>query len=72
VPDLQGELFRLAAAATVVLLVGRALLRRLRRRRADPLRPTVRCSACGWQGQVGKYARRCSRCGSSAVEDARR
>jgi ribosomal protein S27E len=28
----------------------------------------VRCPSCGWQGQVGKYNRRCSSCGNTTLE----
>ena len=53
----------LVAGAVVVLLVLLGILKRIfSRSKSDVYAQAARCSRCGWQGQVSKYAGRCPRC----------
>ena len=65
---LKSDLFRYGAAAVAVLIVGRVIWRLLFPQKVLVQSTRVRCSSCGWTGTIGKYNRKCSKCGSSTLE----
>ena len=66
---LRSPLFRYGAAAVVGLVLGRLLWRMLFPEKALVQSSRVRCPLCGWRGTIGKYNRKCSKCGSTTLEE---
>jgi len=53
----------MVAGVVVGLLVLVGILKRMfSKSKSDVYAQMVRCSQCGWQGKVSKYAGRCPRC----------
>jgi predicted Zn-ribbon and HTH transcriptional regulator len=54
------------AGVIVGLLILVAILKKMFfRSKADVYAQMARCSQCGWQGRVSKYAGRCPRCNNT-------
>ena len=69
---LHSQLFKVGAAAVLAIVLGRWLWRKLFPARVLVLESRVRCPLCGWTGTIGKYNRKCSKCGNSTLEEIRK
>lgn len=59
----------IAAAVVIGILYLRPVLKRILRKKQTPVyAQDVRCSQCGWQGQVSRHAGRCPRCNAPIGE----
>jgi hypothetical protein len=56
----------LIGLVALVILV-QVVRKLLARPKESPYYVRVKCSGCGWTGQVGKFNRRCNACGSLSV-----
>ena len=65
---LDSNLIRVVAAAAVAGVLIKVLWPMLFPPAGDPLQLKVRCPICGWRGTVGKYNRKCAKCGATTLE----
>jgi len=52
----------------VIYVIYYAAKRLFGRKEITVLVDTMRCRDCGWEGKVGKYDRKCRKCGSPDME----
>ncbi len=65
---LNNPLVRLGLGIVVVAILASFVKRLFAKPKTSAYHVRVRCQSCGWQGQVGKYNRRCSSCGGTTLE----
>ena len=68
---LSSGLFQAAVAIVAASVVIGAIRKLLFPPKADVMAVRVRCTDCGWTGQVGKYNRKCSKCNSASLREMR-
>lgn len=57
-----GDVLIVAGVVAGLLVLAGILKKIFSRSKSDVYAQTARCSQCGWQGRVSKYAGRCPRC----------
>ncbi len=53
--------------AGIIIILTKKLLRAMKVSKTEEYSIKIKCRKCGWEGEVGKYARICPRCGRKAA-----